>query len=83
MVNEEWAYVGQDEGEDASILWRAGYVAAIHEDILAATVSMEVSEDQHLSLLDKVVDHLLRMVDCRMQHFGRGLPSSIEITASQ
>jgi len=63
MVYKERAYVGEDEGKDTGVLWRIWYVAAIHEYILAPTMTMEVSENQHFALLDKIMNHLLCVVD--------------------
>ena len=44
---------------------------------------MEVSEHQHFTLLNKSVNHLLRVVDRRVQHFGRRFPATVKVAASQ
>lgn len=44
---------------------------------------MKITENSDFSLLTKIGDHLLRVVDCGMQDFGRLFPSSIQITPSQ
>ena len=44
---------------------------------------MEIREDHHFTLLDKIVDHLLCVIDRRVEHFGWRLPSSVQIAASQ
>ena len=53
------------------------YVATVHKDVLATTVPMKVSEDQELTLFDKVMDHLLSVVDRWVEHFRWRLPSAI------
>lgn len=44
---------------------------------------MKVSKDEQFSLLDKVVDHLLGVIDRGVEHFRWGLPSPIQIAPSQ
>ena len=82
VVYEEGAQVAVDEWEDAGVLRRVRIVASIHENVFASTMAMEISEDEHLSLFDEVVDHLLRVVDCGMQDSRWSFPASVEITAS-
>lgn len=77
MVDEERTDVRQDERKDARVLRRMWYVAAVHKDVLASTVPMKVSEDQELPFLDKVMDHLLGVVDRWVEHFRWRLPSAI------
>lgn len=83
MVDKERAYVGKDEWKDTGILWRIRYVATVHEDILATTMTMKVCENQQITLLDKVMNHLLCVVDSGMQYFRWRLPSTIQIASSQ
>ena len=83
MVDKERADVRQNEWENASVLRRGWHITAVHEDVLASTMTMEVGEDEQLSLLREVMDHLLGVVDGRMQYFRWRLPSSIQITTCQ
>ena len=69
MVNEKRADVGQDERKNARVFRRMWYVATVHKDVLASTMPMKVSEDQELPFLDKVMDHLLGVVDRWVEHF--------------
>jgi len=67
IVNEERADVGENKGEKPCVFWRRRVVASIHENVLASTVPVEVTENCELPLLRKVVNHLLRVVDCGVQ----------------
>ena len=83
VVDEKGADVGEDEGEDAGVLGRRRNVAPVHEDVLPTTVPVEVSEDEKLALLHEAVDHLLRVVNGRMEHLRWCFPASIQIAAGQ
>ena len=58
-------------------------MTAVHENVLSATVSVEVAKDSELSLLGKIDDHLLRVVDRRVEDFARRFPPTIQITPSE
>ena len=55
-------------------------MTAVHENVLSATVPVEVAKDSKLSLLCKVDDHLLRVVNRRVEDFARRFPPTIQIT---
>ena len=81
LINEEWANLRHDEGKQSCLLGFVGHIAAVHEDVLASAVAMEVAEDLEISFLGKLVDHLLTSVDCWMKHLAGSFPSSVEIAA--
>lgn len=58
-------------------------VAAVHEDVLAATMTVEVAEQTELTLLSELKHHLLTRVDGRMEDFRWGFPTAVEVAAGQ
>ena len=45
VIDEKWANVRQNEGEDARVFRWMWYIAAVHENVFTATMAMEVSKD--------------------------------------
>ena len=83
VVDEERVQVWKYKREYTGVLWWRGYVASIHENVLAPTVTVEVTKDWKLPLFGEGMYHLLCVVDRRVQHFGGSLPPSIQVTTSQ
>ena len=58
---EEVEQLAHDEWEDARLVWTLLEVVAIHEDILAAGVSMEITAEDHFPFAVKVSHHALHV----------------------
>ena len=83
VVDEEGADIAVDEWKDSSVFRGVRHVTAVHENVLATTVTMEVSEHEHVTLLDEIMNHLLCVVNGGMQNFRGRFPATIQIAASQ
>ena len=83
VVDEEGADLGHDEGEEARVLGLVRHVAAVHEDVFAPAMPVEVAENLQVPLLRELVAELLGGKNGWMKYLAGSFPSSIEITACQ
>ena len=58
-------------------------VVAIHKDVLATRVTVQVAVENHFSLLAKWPDCLFNMEDYRVYLLGRVLVPSVQILSTQ
>ena len=77
-VNEEGIDGAQNERKQPGVLWLCS-VTPIHKNVLTSRMPVKVAEQLQFSFLRELEHQLLRVVNCRVQHLTRLLPSSIEV----
>jgi hypothetical protein len=82
-IDEERIQRTKDKRKQTRVLGGTRHLAAIHENVLLATVPVKITKYCYLTLFCECCNHLLRVVNCWMKHFAWLFPPSVQVAARQ
>ena len=81
LVREIRVHLREDKRENSALSRVLAIVAAVHEHILLARVTVQIAEHDEAALLMYLLHETLTVEYCRVQCLVWHLPSTIQVTA--
>ncbi len=82
LKTEEIAYLTQHIWEYTRLVWFLWVVVAVHENVLAPGMAMEITIEGEVALFGETLDEALDGVHYWVQHFGWCFPAAVQVGAT-